>query len=138
MGIDLNGEGVTLNDVPNDPDSGANNLQNYPLLRSANPATGEISGTMESAPSTEYRLDFYRNDSCDPSGYGEGQEYLGYGPVTTDATGSQTFTIAVGGFVLGDQITVTATDPDGNTSEFSICAQAGGAPPQLYLPFVLK
>ncbi len=138
LGIDLNDDGVTANDVPNDPDVGANDLQNFPDLRSANPVTGEISGTMESAPSTEYRLDFYRNVACDPSDYGEGQEYLGYSMVTTDATGTQTFTVAVGGFVLGNFITATATDPDGNTSEFSICAQAGGSPPTVYLPLIVK
>ena len=129
LGIDLNGDGLTANDVPNDPDAGANNLQNFPDMRSANPLNGEISGTMESAPSTEYRLDFYRNDVCDPTEYGEGQEYLGSGTVTTDATGSQTFTVTLGGFELNDFITATATDPNGNTSEFSICAMAGGSPP---------
>lgn len=139
LGIDLNDDGVTANDVPNDPDTGANNLQNFPLLRSANPATGEVSGTMESTPSTEYRLDFYRSVSCDPSDYGEGQEYLGNSMVTTDANGTQTFTVAVGGFNLGEFITATATDPDGNTSEFSICAPAGGSPPNaVYLPFVMN
>jgi parallel beta-helix repeat protein len=129
LGIDLNNDGVTANDVPNDPDAGANDLQNFPDLRSANPTTGEVSGTMESVPSTEYRLDFYSNVTCDPSDYGEGQVYLGTGVVTTDAAGTQIFTITVGGFVLGDYITATATDPNGNTSEFSICAMAGGSPP---------
>ena len=34
IGIDLGGAGVTLNDLQ-DPDVGANNLQNFPLLRNA-------------------------------------------------------------------------------------------------------
>lgn len=129
LGIDLNGDGLTANDLSGDPDTGANNLQNFPDMRSANPLTGDISGTMESAPSTEYRLDFYRSTSCDPSDYGEGEIYLGTGTVTTDATGEQNFTIMVGGFALNDFITATATDPNGNTSEFSICFPAGGSPP---------
>ena len=129
LGIDLNNDGLTANDLPNDPDTGANNLQNFPDMRSANPLTGDISGTMESAPSTEYRLDFYRSTTCDPSDYGEGEDYLGMGTITTDATGVQTFTVALGGFALNDFITATATDPDGNTSEFSICVMAGGSPP---------
>ncbi|WP_420629973.1 NosD domain-containing protein [Candidatus Leptofilum sp.] len=129
LGIDLNNDGLTANDLPNDPDTGANNLQNFPDMRSANPLTGDISGTMESAPSTEYRLDFYRSTTCDPSDYGEGEDYLGMGTVTTDATGVQTFTVTLGGFALNDFITATATDPNGNTSEFSVCFPAGGSPP---------
>ena len=129
LGIDLNGDGLTANDIPNDPDVGANNLQNFPDMRSANPLNGEISGTMESAPYMKYRLDFYRNTTCDPTEYGEGEEYLGTGTVTTDGSGTQDFTVTVGGFALGDFITATATDSAGNTSEFSICVQAGGSPP---------
>ncbi|MCB8980728.1 MAG: right-handed parallel beta-helix repeat-containing protein [Ardenticatenaceae bacterium] len=137
LGIDLNDDGVTAHDGVNDADTGANNLQNAPLMRSANPTTGDISGTMEGVPNTVYRLDFYANDTCDPAGYGEGQVYLGNGSVTTGATGSQQFTVAVGGYAAGDFITTTATDPSGNTSEFSICATAGGSPP-VYLPLVVK
>ena len=138
LGIDLNGNGVTANDGLGDPDTGANNLQNFPLLRSANPATTEISGTMEGAAATLYQIDIYRSVSCDPSDHGEGQDYLGTTPVTTDATGTQTFTVALSGFNLGEYITATATDPNGNTSEFSQCAQAGGSPPSIYLPLIVK
>jgi hypothetical protein len=36
-------------------------------------------------------LEFYANGSADPSGYGEGQRYLGAATVTTDAAGSASF-----------------------------------------------
>ena len=129
LGIDLNGDGLTLNDVTHDPDVGANNLQNFPDMRSANPDSGEISGFMESIPNTKYRLDFYRSDTCDPTEYGEGQEYLGSGLVVTSPSGPRAFSLLLGGFELGDYITATATDSAGNTSEFSICVMAGGSPP---------
>ena len=51
----------------------------------------------------------------DPSGYGEGQTYLG--EVRTDIGGN--FTFEFSGVSACDELTATATDGDGETSEFS-------------------
>jgi parallel beta-helix repeat protein len=123
LGIDLHPDGVTPND-PGDGDTGANNLQNYPVLSSAtlNGLLTTIQGTLNSSPSTTYKLDFYVNGSCDPSGYGEGSTYLGVKTVTTDAGGDASFTAAFLNFIpAGAYVTATATDPNGSTSEFSQC-----------------
>jgi titin len=126
LGIDLEPEGVTPNDL-NDADIGPNNLQNYPtladVLSHANGAT--ITGTLVSAPSTTFWLDFYASESCDPAGHGEGQTYLGAGQVTTNASGSASFAITLPRYVPDETlITATATDPAGNTSEFAGCVAA--------------
>jgi hypothetical protein len=129
LGIDLNGDNVTPNDGVGDPDTGANNLQNFPVLSTADAVTGKINGSLTSKASLSYNVDFYRSESCDGSNYGEGQDYLGTQLVTTNAAGSVTFVATLGGFNGGNYITATATDPLGNTSEFSACILAAGQAP---------
>src|SRR5262249_40565026 len=70
----------------------------------------------------------------DPSGYGEGQRYLGWGDVTlpagvnTVSFDSNTFTAPLGPVFAGEVVTATATDPDANTSEFSRALVVVAAP----------
>lgn len=127
LGIDLGADGVTAN---NDCDNGRgpNLLQNFPVLTSAVPSgTGTtIRGTLNSAPNSTFKLQFFSNTSCDPSGFGEGETYLagtaGGVLVTTDASCSVSFEITLPVSVpLGSFVTATATDAAGNTSEFSAC-----------------
>jgi hypothetical protein len=123
LGIDLDGDGVTAND-PLDADTGPNNLQNYPVLTVAGAIAGTIQGTLDSAPSTQYEVDFYASYACNLSGYGEGARYLGSTTVTTSGSGHAAFAPVVPGFTANESITATATDPGGNTSEFSACVVA--------------
>lgn len=122
LGIDLFGaNGVTANDAL-DTDIGGNGLQNFPAITSAiaTPSTTELSGTIESSPDTALRIEFFWSDLADPSGFGEGQQFLGAVDVTTDALGIGQFAFTVpGALPTGAVITATATDGDGSTSEFS-------------------
>jgi hypothetical protein len=127
LGIDLEDNGVTPND-PDDPDAGANNLQNFPVLTSADPDSGVIDGTLDSLASTMFRIEFFSNTDADPSGHGEGETYLGSTDVLTDANGDVAFVSPAFALTPGAYLTATATDPDGNTSEFSEALQAGGPP----------
>ncbi len=132
LGIDLNQDGVTLND-PGDPDLGGNRLQNYPVLStSASNANGtQVSGSLNSRPNRQYALDFYANTACDASGNGEGATYLGSTTVTTNGAGNVTFQASMATSApAGSSVTATATDIVlGDTSEFSACtANQGGLP----------
>ena len=129
LGIDLyvgNTVGVTPND-PGDADGGPNGAQNYPILISAGPAAPQGSGThitgvLNSAASTTFDLDFYSNPPCAPrpQNYLEGQDYIGSIQVTTDGSGNASFDVTLPFTVeAGARIAATATDPNGNTSEFS-------------------
>ena len=122
LGIDLHPLGVTPND-PSDTDSGPNGLQNFPVLTSVTTTgTGTtIQGTLNSAPSTTYQLEFFSNAACDSSGNGEGKTFVGAGSTTTNASGDGTFSVTVPTVQAGAPMTATATDPGGNTSEFSAC-----------------
>ena len=124
LGLDLNGDQIVNPNDDGDGDSGANGLQNFPVIAFAQSfvnGTTVISGTLGSQASTTYTLDFYRSAVADDSGYGEGENYLGSDLVTTGAGGVVTFTITLTGVTVpgGDVVTATATDPDGSTSEFS-------------------
>ena len=123
LGIDIGDGGPNTNDLI-DNDTGPNNLQNYPIISSAlfENDTVTLHGTFNSVASSTFRLEYYLNDECDPSGYGEGERYLGSGYVSTDVDGSAEFSISFNVLVpVGSYITATATNPEGSTSEFSAC-----------------
>jgi CSLREA domain-containing protein len=112
---------VTANDFP-DSDTGVNELQNYPTITgiSVSGSDRSVEGELASNPSTDYILDFYSNSEADPSGCGEGEIYLGFLDVHTNAQGRVDFTFPLEVGAFGRFITATATDPAGNTSEFSL------------------
>ncbi len=122
LGIDLDPTWVAANDL-GDPDVGANNLQNFPVLSEAlsQPSQTKITGALNSTPNTQFRIHYYYNVECDSTGFGEGEEYLGGASVTTDGSGNISFLFTPVQVPAGGYITATATDPDGNTSEFSGC-----------------
>jgi hypothetical protein len=124
LGIELGASGVNLNDA-GDVDTGANNLQNFPVLTGALPSAQgfltRVGGSLHSTPNTSFLIDFYASAAADPTGYGEGQRYLGTTTVLTDGNGDVTFAVTLpGATVSGEVLTATATDPLGNTSEFSL------------------
>ena len=130
LGIDLEADGVTPNDA-GDGDTGANNLQNYPVLTSASNVNGStvVQGTLNSAPNATFTIEFFANQAPDPSGYGEGERFIGTVDVTTDGAGNAPieFTSTTENAAApGEHITATATDPDDNTSEFSLAVQIPG------------
>ena len=121
LGIDLgSGPGVAAND-PGDADTGPNGLQNYPALTLVRIAAGNVNivGSLDSMPNTSYALEFFGNDALDPSGFGEGRTFLGDTDVTTDASGHADFDTTFPLLPGALRVTSTATDPLGNTSEFS-------------------
>ena len=125
LGIDLIPDGVTPNDA-GDGDTGANNLQNFPVLTSITSSSSNTTtvGTLNSAANTQFRIELFSNSACDPTGYGEGETLIGSTNVTTDGTGNAGFTFNSSASVpVGHFITATATDPNNNTSEFSQCMQ---------------
>ncbi len=123
LGIDLGGDGVTVDD-PLDADTGPNGLVNYPVIDSASISGGatRIYGHVYGAPLNAHKVEFFFNKECDSTGYGEGEQSMWTISTNTDASGIGDFTAIFSPQLPTDQfITMTATDQDGNTSEFSPC-----------------
>ena len=116
--VDLGNDGTTPND-PLDADNGPNGLQNLPVLTAARPGNpARFSGVFSGAASQEIVLDFYAG----PAGTREAEfpVYLGSAPVVTDALGEAAFEVELPRPVSpGQLVRATATDPSGNTSEYS-------------------
>jgi parallel beta-helix repeat protein len=122
LGIDLVPAGVNPDD-PQDTDAGANDGPNYPFLTGAT-RTGDtqtVTGALNSTPNQTFTIDFYQTEGCPPSGVGTGAHYSGAATITTDGNGDATFSVHPEYNIGTLQIVATATDSDGNTSEFSPC-----------------
>lgn len=126
LGIDLGGDTVNGNDS-GDADSGSNNLQNSPEIAAASTDVNDdllIEYSVDSDPGNSaypLTIEFFVSD---PSG--EGQVYLGMDTYSDTDHASGVKSINLGGVLppqgITDQtnsIVATATDFNGNTSEFS-------------------
>jgi hypothetical protein len=137
LAIDLGTNGVTANDA-NDADSGANNLQNFPVLgfaRTDGTSQIAITGTLHSTAGNYYRVEFFASTTQDGTGYGEGQVYLGFVDVATNASGNVAFsTTLTANVAAGACISATATKSNAgysafaDTSEFAAVVVASAAP----------
>ncbi len=114
LGIDLGADGTTANDG-GDVDTGANGLANTPIITAANVVAGPflnataVQWTLDTQAGNNVRVEFYRSPSCDASGGGEGQTYLGSQVVTIDAFGHSEGTQFFAPIAAGQVITATAT-----------------------------
>jgi CSLREA domain-containing protein len=124
LGIDLGATGITANDSPE-----ADGFQNFPTITGAvsSPVSATITGSLASTASTTFNVDLFESPTCDASGNGEGRTYLGTTTVTTGGAGTGSFKASVASIATGHVVTATATDPSGNTSEFSVCKTVAAA-----------
>src|SRR5207249_4497035 len=92
LGIDLDANGLTPNDL-GDPDTGSNNLQNFPVLTQVTNSSGmtTIKGTLNSKANTMFRIEFFGNAAIDPTDFGEGKTFLGFVDATTNGSGNVSF-----------------------------------------------
>lgn len=125
MAIDLAGDGPTSNDS-GDSDTGANQLQNYPLVTNASFANGivNISGTLASKPNQTYTIELYFSQACTSLGYGQGQIQSASQVVTTGGNGLASFSFSRPTTLTVPFVSMLASDSLGNTSEFSGCVNA--------------
>ena len=143
LGINFGNLGVIPNDV-GDGDTGPNNYQNFPVITNAFGHAGStiVLGKLNSATNSSFLIDVYRNLVEDFSGYGQGQFYVGTVSVTTDGSGNATFACTnSSGNYAGQYISTTASDTNGNTSEFSADLLASNLPAPSALfsgPFVWR
>ena len=126
LGIDLTPDwaanGPETNDG-NDTDGGSNRTMNYPQLTFES-LTGntlnlrftiDVNGA-EAAALDGYRLEFFANNSEDPSGHGEGEVFIGSVDITNDV-GNQLLSLTIPPGTGGPDywIAATATEIEDNT-----------------------
>ena len=124
LGIDLGNDGVTVNDDA-DLDAGPNDLLNYPTLDTVFLVENDsfyVAGN--ACPNSRVELFLaqrYLGDDTisDPTHHGEAWQYLG----AAIAEGDGHFAFPKVGEGYWSYVTATATDPLGNTSEFSLNRQ---------------
>ncbi|MHC4945568.1 MAG: hypothetical protein ACYTG7_21350, partial [Planctomycetota bacterium] len=119
LGIDLGNNGV------GHQNSGANQDVNFPLITSVTYAAGftTISGNVNiNTPPNLATVEVFLAQ-LDPSGYGEGEVFLG--STTPNVAGNWSLTTDM--LVPGDFVTATCTDMLNNTSEFCQNAQVPGS-----------
>ena len=113
IAIDLDGNGPNPNDPAPDVDTGANGLQNHPVVTNAQQGSTTAQGFLVSAAALTFRCEFFATNVP------QGMLYLGASNITTGASGTNFFvsvtlppTVPTSAYVCA-----TATDPAGNTSE---------------------
>jgi hypothetical protein len=120
LGIDLGGDGVTANDS-GDGDSGPNELMNFPVILQAVSSSTKltIGGMIDTANPASVTIELFANafpsPGFDPSGYGEGAVFLGTATPAASGKWSASFAPVPSGTI----ISATATDANGDTSEFA-------------------
>ena len=142
LGIDLGGDGATANDV-DDVDTGDNNLQNFPILANANLVGNDLqlNLSLDSNPlHTAYPVivDVYLADTEEEVGEfqpsstnGQGDSHLANLQLTEPTTQPlEIINATLQGVSAGGYLVATATDANGNTSEFSPFWWKGQLPKQ--------
>jgi hypothetical protein len=129
LGIDLGNDGVTGNDDGLDGDIGPNNLQNFPVLVSANKNGSdlEIVYFVDTTATFPLRVEFFLADGIGQ----EGKKFVGFDSYSAldAAAGNKSITLAMTTVLSGQRLLATATDADDNTSEFSASVQVTGDTP---------
>jgi CSLREA domain-containing protein len=128
LGINLGTDAVTPNDA-NDPDSGPNDLLNWPYIYWVSESGGTLTVNFSiDVPASDYRIEFFKNPSgADPSGNGEGQIFAGSRTITHTGSGYENFSHSFPG-VVGEVVTATATCTSGAACPvFEITSEFGRA-----------
>jgi CSLREA domain-containing protein len=129
LGIDLAlipfaPDGVTPND-PGDTDSGPNDLQNFPVLKAIAAAGTDLNVTFSVPSPGTLTIEFFAADG------GQGRTFLGEATYALNGADAVA-TLPPGPVVEGMSLVATATDAQGNTSEFSAPLRFG--PPAVVQP----
>ena len=122
LGVD-----VAPDDVNEAPDAGPEILDITPVSNEGTDFLLRFDGRAEWA--NEIRsVEFYTNFECDPSGFGEGSNYVGSAEITLDESGNALESVQVPfGAFPGDLITALISGgADHLPTEFSNCVTVGG------------
>jgi len=120
LNIELGALGFNANDDL-DPDEGSNRLQNRPTLTNGVSLSPTLmvyaQGVLTSTPLTTFAIDIFRSQGTNASAF----RFIGRTFTTTDAGGVGAYSAGFPfNLAIGEFLSATATDPDGNTSELAV------------------
>ncbi|MFT5232298.1 MAG: hypothetical protein ACI9UK_000013 [Candidatus Krumholzibacteriia bacterium] len=121
LGIDVEADGVSTAPVA---------FEAPPTITGLDIVQNQIYASFNTSINTQVRVQFFSNTTCDPSGYGEGQYYLGDVLVTTSAKVGNTYFAFNSPISLSEGAFISATveHPTLGTSEFSQCFDTTNTP----------
>ena len=133
-------EGANANDQF-DYDSGPNELLNHPVITSTEITGGlmRVHYSYTGMPSMVVQFEFFTTSTAHPTGHGEGERFLKTVLGRVPSNGTLTGYFVIPRAAATGWLTATATDPRGNTSEFSPAvstriARAAYRPPPAQVP----
>jgi CSLREA domain-containing protein len=113
LGIDISPLGAVNQNEAGDADTGANEQLNYPVLSSARKSRASKPAVVKGTACAGCTVEVFAADGG-KGVYGEGKSFVGSVIAGSDGT----FAVSVG-VPRGRYVSATATDAEGNTSEFS-------------------
>ncbi len=109
----------------------ANHAQSAPTITGAGGGgtTNDVEGSLASVPNTTFLIDFFSSPTPDPSGRGQGQNFLGSTTITTNSSGNGSISFDLSTTIpVGFWVTATATNQSsGDSSAFSDAIEAQSA-----------
>jgi hypothetical protein len=127
LSMDLGAAGATGNDA-GDTDTGANNLQNFPVMLHAfrSVSANWAEGVLDGSPNDTFRVDIFWTSCCSAgTTRGNATYYLGHGSILTDASGHAHFWVRLLPITYPSVGAMSAivTSASGDSSEIGVYAQ---------------
>ena len=124
---------ISANSIDENDGLGINNDSAFPLappvLASADNNGGtHVMGTATAFPNSSLTVEFFASPACDPSGSGEGLDYLGAVVIMANGAGTAEIDTVLSPGASAGQV-ITATVSEEATTEFSNCVTVSGSTP---------
>jgi len=126
VGVDLGGNQAQLANDDGDADTGANTLQNYPMIRGTAPSGAlelQVNAVLNTAANRAVRVDVYYAQTCSGAKGANADVLVGSTDVNSGASGIVAFAATIANPLLPGYLTATATTDVGQTSELSPCVR---------------
>lgn len=124
LGIQLGSSAAQLPNDAGDADSGANTLQNYPMLKGSAPAgatSRTVRAVLSTAPNQAVRVDFYHAAACGGAKGANATTLVGSTDVNSGTSGVVAIAATIAEAGASGYLTAIATTNVGQSSELAPC-----------------
>jgi hypothetical protein len=124
IGIDLGNSQAQLPNDAGDSDTGANALQNYPVIQGSSPTDAShrsVYTVLNTSANQVVHFDFYQSPTCGGSKGADATNLVGSANVSSGVTGIVRISATIAEAGKSGYLTATATTGSGQTSELAPC-----------------